>query len=253
MIETLYQSLFFPGLVWLLGAAFVGGLVRGFTGFGTAMVFIPVASLFLTPVSAIAALVVMDIFGPAPLLRRAWRAVDRAELGRLVLGGLIGIPLGTLALTALDPVAFRWGVSATSLTLLAVLASGWRYEGRPTARLVLAIGFAAGFLGGLAGLPGPIVILFYLSGRRAIAEIRGVSLLFLFSTDVVLIATFWLRGLIGINDIALGLICAIPLAIGAVLGQTLFRPEQARLFRAVAYGLIAVAAISGLPVFDGAR
>tara|TARA_R110000850_G_scaffold112379_6_gene226177 strand:- start:705 stop:998 length:294 start_codon:yes stop_codon:yes gene_type:complete len=61
MIETLYQSLFFPGLVWLLGAAFVGGLVRGFTGFGTAMVFIPVASLFLTPVSAIAALVVMDI------------------------------------------------------------------------------------------------------------------------------------------------------------------------------------------------
>ena len=157
MIETLYQSLFFPGLVWLLGAAFVGGLVRGFTGFGTAMVFIPVASLFLTPVSAIAALVVMDIFGPAPLLRRAWRAVDRAELGRLVLGGLIGIPLGTLALPALDPVAFRWGVSATSLTLLAVLASGWRYEGRPTARLMLAIGFAAGFLGGLAGLPGPIV------------------------------------------------------------------------------------------------
>ncbi|MEX0969183.1 MAG: sulfite exporter TauE/SafE family protein [Paracoccaceae bacterium] len=253
MIEALGQSLIFPGLAWLLFAAFIGGLVRGFAGFGTAMVFIPVASIFMPPVVVIATLVVTDIFGPLPLLRRAWRAVDRAELARLVLGGLVGIPLGTLALTALDPMAFRWGVSATCLILLALLASGWRYDGQPTARLVLAIGLGAGFLGGLAGLPGPIVILFYLSGRRAIAEIRGVSLLFLFSTDVVLIVTLGLRGYVGVQEIVLGIVCAIPLAIGAIIGQALFRPEQARLFRSVAYGLIAVAAFSGLPLFDGVR
>lgn len=251
MIDIFSAAFSQTGLVWLIIAAFAGGLTRGFTGFGAAMVFIPIASLFLPPVAAIAVLVITDILGPLPLLRRGWHDADRAELGRLALGGLIGIPLGTLALTALEPVVFRWLISGICLALLVVLATGWRYDGVASRPVVLLIGLAGGFMGGLAGLPGPIVILFYLSGRRAVSVIRGVTLLYLFSTDIVVITTFTLRGLLLPEYIALGLICAIPTACGAVLGQRLFQPDRARLFRGVAYGLIALSAISGLPLFDG--
>ena len=252
MIDALSQALVLPGLAWLALAAFAGGLTRGFAGFGTAMIFIPVASLFLTPVAAITVMVVTDILGPAPLIKRAWRDADRPELSRLAFGALFGVPLGTFALTALDPLAFRWAVSLICFALLALLVSGWRYNGAPGVRFVLALGFAAGFMGGLAGLPGPLVILFYLSGRREISVIRGVSLLFLFGTDILLVGTFLLRDLLATDYIVVGLICALPLAVGATVGQHLFRPEKAKLFRFIAYALIATAALAGLPLFDGA-
>jgi len=250
MIDAISQALAHPGLPWLVVAAFAGGLARGFAGFGTAMVFIPVASLFLHPVAAITAMVVMDVFGPMPLLKRAWRDADRPELLVLALGGVIGIPLGTIALTSLDPVVFRWAVSLICFVLLALLASGWRYNGKPGRGLVFGLGLIAGFMGGLAGLPGPFVILFYLSGRRAISVIRGVSMLFLFSTDIIVVSTFALRGLLSVDFLMLGLVCSVPLAAGAMLGQRLFNPEKAALFRMVAYTLIAIAASVGLPLFD---
>ena len=41
---------------WLILAALLAGLVRGFSGFGTAMVFLPIASQYLTPFESIASL-----------------------------------------------------------------------------------------------------------------------------------------------------------------------------------------------------
>ena len=75
-------------------------------------------------------------------------------------------------------------------------------------------------------------------------------MLFLFSTDIIVVSTFALRGLLSIDFLVLGLVCSVPLAAGAMLGQRLFNPEKAALFRMVAYTLIAIAATVGLPLFD---
>ena len=69
-MDWLAQALATEGLVWLAFAAFLAGIVRGFSGFGTAMIYLPVASQFLTPFEALITLMVMDFFGPLPLPRR---------------------------------------------------------------------------------------------------------------------------------------------------------------------------------------
>ena len=47
MIDVSFGSLFaFDGFYWILTAAFVAGVVRGFSGFGSAMVFLPLAGQF---------------------------------------------------------------------------------------------------------------------------------------------------------------------------------------------------------------
>jgi len=52
---------------WLLvAAAAVAGLVRGFSGFGTAMVYLPVAGQILSPFEALTTLLIMDLVGPLP-------------------------------------------------------------------------------------------------------------------------------------------------------------------------------------------
>jgi len=107
------QILSTDGLIWMICAALVAGIVRGFAGFGTAMIFLPVAGQFLSPFWAITVLTVMDIFGPLPLVRRAWRDAHRPDLRRLTIAMVITLPLALMVLSHIDPQVFRYfGVGA---------------------------------------------------------------------------------------------------------------------------------------------
>ena len=49
----------------------------------------------------------------------------------------------------------------------------------------------------------------------------------------------------------LGIMVAIPYAMGTTLGGMLFRPGYERVYRGVAYAIIAISAIRGLPIWGG--
>ncbi len=238
------------GLAIIALAALLGGLVRGFSGFGSALVFLPVAAPFLGPFGALIALTFMDIFGPMPILRRAWTAVDKADLVRLVAGCALVLPFGLWLLTQVEPEVFRYAVSIVSLSMLSVLVLGLRYRGEVRRGMVAAIGGAAGLLGGVAGLPGPAVILFYMSRPLPIEVIRATILLFLFAFDFLIVGYLAGMGRITMDAAILGLGLAIPNMVGNRLGGWLFRPEREKLYRGAAYVVIAVAALSGLPLWS---
>ena len=237
------------GLAWLALAVLVAGVVRGFSGFGSALVYLPIAGIFLPPTWVIATMISFSIFGPLPLLPHAWRVADKGEVLRLSLAGAVGIPLGVFLLTKLEPAAFRWIVSAVSVGTLLALASGWRYKGAVTPVMGLGTGFLSGLMGGFIGLAGPPVILLYLSGRTAVAEIRAVILLYLFTTDFVVMLSFYLRELITLEAFFIGLLLVPSYMLGGLLGKRLFNPARERMFRVVAYGIILLAALAGLPIY----
>ncbi|MGY3454752.1 putative membrane protein YfcA [Bradyrhizobium sp. LM3.4] len=58
----------------LCAVAFVSGTARGFSGFGSALIFMPLASSIATPRLVAALLLVIDFIAAAPLLPDAWRA-----------------------------------------------------------------------------------------------------------------------------------------------------------------------------------
>ncbi len=237
------------GLTIILFAAFLCGVVRGFSGFGTALVFLPIATPFLGPFGALIGLTIMDIFGPIPNLRRAWQEVNRGDLARLVAGCALVLPVGLWVLTQVDPDVFRYSVSLLALAMLAILILGLRYHGQVSRLMVTGIGCAAGFLGGVAGLPGPAVILFYMSRPLPVVVIRATILLFLFAFDFLLFGYLTGMGRVTMTAVLLGLLLAIPNLAGNWLGGWLFRPEYERLYRAAAYFAIALAALSGLPLW----
>ncbi len=249
MPETLSGLLSIGGLGWIVAAAFLAGLVRGFAGFGTALVFLPVATQTLPPFWAITAVAFMDIGGPLPNLRGAWRAADRGDLVRLLAGLVVCLPLGLWMLGLMEPDTFRWAVCLVSLAMLAVLATGLRYRGDVTGAMVVAAGAGGGFLGGVAGVPGPPVILFYMARPLPAAAIRATVLLFLFLYDLVLTVYLGLGGVLDAVPVVLGLALTLPNMAGNWLGGWLFVPGRDLLYRRSAYALIAAAALSGLPVW----
>ena len=250
MPETLAGLLAMEGLGWIAAATFMAGLVRGFAGFGTAMIYLPVATQFLPPFWALTTLVLMDIGGPLPNLRGAWAVVNRRDLGLLLAGAALAMPLGLWALSLLDPEFFRWAVSLLALSMLAILITGLRYRGSVNAPMVAGTGFVGGFLGGVAGVPGPPVILFYMARPLAAAVIRATTLLYLFGYDLLMIGYLSGMGRMEALPAVLGLALTLPNLLGNWLGGRMFVPGYERLYRAVAYTVILASALSGLPVWS---
>ena len=238
------------GLGWLIGVALVAGMVRGFAGFGTAMIFLPVAAQFLSPFEALTVLVVKDLIGPLPNLPRAWRDGHRADLLWLSAGMVVGVPLGLWALSMVAPEVFRYGVSLIALTLLLLLVGGVRYNGPMSPPLVFGTGGLGGLLAGAAGLPGPPVILLYMAAPHAPQVIRANTMMYLSLSNVVMIAMLAAFGQLVFGAIVLGLVLTVPYLAGNMIGAAIFRPSAERAYRIAAYCIIAVSALHGLPLFD---
>src|SRR5262245_8821679 len=119
-----------PTLLFLLTAALTAGLARGFSGFGGALIFVPLASAAIGPRLAAPLLLVVDSVAAAGLIPGAWRHAARREVATMAVGAAFGVPLGAWLLTRTEPLAVRWALAVTVAGLLALLICGWRYEGR---------------------------------------------------------------------------------------------------------------------------
>ena len=249
MPDLLAQVWATPGLVWLMIAIGVAGIVRGFSGFGTALIFVPVAGIFLAPQTVVAVMAMTGMASTAALIPRAWRQAARAEVGLLAFAAMLTVPLGLWLMTQLEETMVRWCVAVIAGGTLTLLVSGWRFSGNVNLPGILMIGGAAGVIGGMTGLTGPVVILFYLAGQSVAQRVRANTILFLAALDVVLISNLLIGGLVGWPAFALAATLAVPYFITTMIGQALFQPQYEKLYRSVAYCVIGLAVLSGLPLW----
>lgn len=241
-----------PGLlVALLLSAFVAGLARGFSGFGAALIFMPLASAVVGPRLAAPLLLVIDAVAASGMLPDAWRRSDRRGVGIMALGALAGVPLGTAVLVHVDPLAVRWLVVGVVAALLPLLASGWRYRGRPSTPLTVAVGAVSGLFSGAAQVGGPPVVAYWLGGSAPSASVRANVVLYFAISTVLSGASYLAGGLVTRAVLLLALATGPAYALGLWLGSRLFGRASEATFRHVCLGLIGAAVLLGLPVLDG--
>jgi uncharacterized protein len=231
--------------------AFVSGTARGFSGFGSALIFMPLASSIAAPRLVAALLLIIDFVAAAPLIPNAWKQADRKASAIMVLGALVGVPVGTYFLSRLDPVTTRWIISGFVAALLALLFSGWRYRGKDHAAVSVGIGGLSGFCSGLAQTGGPPIVAYWLGRPIASRIARANIVLFFGASDFFSVASYLLAGLITMDSIRFSFVVGPVYGIGVWFGASLFGKASEPVFRAICYVLIAAAVIIGLPALDG--
>ena len=242
--ETLWN--FRDELGWLAVGAILAGVVRGFSGFGTAMVFLPFASSVVQPVWALIILCIMDIIGPTLMSPKMARNANAGELVRLTIGAAVAMPFGIALLEMLSHGMFRYTVSLLTLCLVAVMASGWRYHGTSSNMAVFGIGGLGGLLAGATGLPGPPVMLFYLARPLPTASIRANIFIYLILADLLLLAMLSIRGWLSPEPVYAGFAIALIYLAALGIGSLLFRPGREGEYRIAAYAIIGGSAVLGL-------
>lgn len=230
--------------------AFVSGTARGFSGFGSALIFMPLASSIAAPRLVAALLLIIDFIGAAPLIPNAWKQADRKATAIIALGALVGVPIGTWFLSRLEPVTTRWIISGFVFALLLLLLSGWRYRGRDHAAISIGIGGLAGFCSGLAQTGGPPIVGYWLGRPIASVIQRANIVLFFAASDFFSLVSYAVTGLITLDALRFALVVGPIYGAGVWFGASLFGRASETLFRAICYTLIAAAVILGLPALD---
>jgi uncharacterized protein len=235
----------------ICAVAFVSGTARGFSGFGSALIFMPLASSIADPRLVAALLLIIDFVAAAPLLPGAWEKADRKATAIIVFGALIGVPIGTYFLSRLEPVTTRWIISAFVFALLLLLLSGWRYRGKDHAAVSVGIGGVSGFCSGLAQTGGPPIVGYWLGRPIPSVVARANIVLFFGASDLFSAVSYTTAGLITMDAILFAIVVGPVYGIGVWFGASLFGKASETVFRAICYALIAAAVIFGLPALDG--
>jgi uncharacterized membrane protein YfcA len=186
---------------WRLGIAALvtalAGVMRGYSGFGTAVILAPAYSVLWGPQAGVPVMLLMELFVSVQLLPKALGEADRRLILPIGLAAVVATPLGAVVLLNADGDSLRRGIGIFVLVFGLLLMSGWRYHGPRPLPLNLAIGTVSGLLKGATGISGPPVILYLLAGPDAAKRHRANLILFFASIAVISVVAPALAGLIG--------------------------------------------------------
>jgi uncharacterized membrane protein YfcA len=240
-----------PRFALLIGISMLSGAVRGFSGFGSALVYVPLASALYGPQVGAATFLLTDFVTGIVFSLGVWRHAVWREVIPLAIAAIFAAQFGTLILQYADPVWLRWIMAALVLVIVGVLGSGWRYHGRPLLVVTIGVGLLAGLLGGAVQIAGPPVVLYWLGSMASVIVVRANFVVFFALFAAALIVTYLWTGLLTPEVIALGVFVA-PLHILAMFaGARLFHFASEQTYRRVAYVIITLAALVSMPLWDG--
>ncbi|GLK82182.1 sulfite exporter TauE/SafE family protein [Ancylobacter defluvii] len=241
---------FDAALVWAIATALLAGATRGFSGFGGALIFMPLVGAVFGPKLAAPTLLIIDTLLTLPMVLRAMRACIWRQVAPLAIGAVLAVPFGVLVLEQVDPVALRWAIAALAVVLLMLLIFGQGLKAPQSLAAKLGIGAVSGLLGGAAQLSGPPVVVYWLGTGQNAALVRA-NLFAFFALVTLASGTAYLgRGLVDAEVMKLSLVLGPTYALGLVAGARGFRLASDRQFRLIAYAIIALAAIASVPLLD---
>lgn len=233
-----------PSLILLAsGLIFLAAVVRGYSGFGFSLLAITSLSLILPPAQVIPAIFLLEVAASLHLLPSIWKDVHWASLRVLMLGALVGTPIGVYALANVPQAQMTLALAGFVLAATALLWRGFSLRSMPSAPATLAVGAATGLANGAFGMGGPPVVLFYFSSPAGHAAGRASLIAYFLFTDVVGLGFLSREALVTRQSGLLAVIFLPALVAGIWLGSRSFKSADPQRFRRIVLVILAGLAV----------
>ena len=223
----------------LFAGALAGGFVSGLAGFGTALMALGLWLYVLPPAVAVTLTLICSVVAQTATLPSMWKSFDLTLVWPFVVGGLLGVPIGTLLIAHADPRVFKLTIGVFLLVFPVALyfsaPMAFTFGGRVADA---AVGFAGGILGGLAGLSGPLPILWASVRGWGKDERRGIFQTFNWTVLFVALCLQAASGRVGTEVLWFAALSLPGTVIGTWLGARLYHALDDRNFRDVVLGLL---------------
>jgi uncharacterized protein len=236
-----------PASIFL--AAFVtfgAAAIRGLTGFGMAIILVPLLGIVMRPDQAVVLAIILQLLiGPVGM-RTILADCDRNSSLMIAGFAMIATPFGLWMLAHTSPDIARLLISIIAIGAFLLVIMPQAQAGAPARAATVATGLMSGILTGFAAMPGPPVIPYYLRGHYPADTARASMMLIFFATAIAGTGASWLAGLITPALLLLALLLFLPMVLGNYLGGIAFGKIAPALWRSVVAGVLALAALSAV-------
>jgi uncharacterized membrane protein YfcA len=223
-------------------ATLAAGFLRGVTGFGFALAAVPLYSMVVPPQFAVIMVQILQIAVAPVDIYHNRKTIDRPALKLLFLGALIGAPLGAIFAAGLSPDVMR--ILIAIFVFIGLIAIAKKLTFRSGRRPAIIAGAIAGLLAGIAAMPGPAAVAYFLGTGADKATSRSSLLVFFAGTAVFVLTTVLLTSDIATLDMLYAAILSLPaLLLGTYLGTLLFRRLGDGGYRMMALGVMFLTAV----------
>ena len=229
------------GYILLFVGALAGGFVSGLAGFGTALMALGIWLYVLPPSAAVPLVLICSVVAQTATLPSMWKSFDLTLVWPFLIGGLLGVPIGTMLVAHADPTIFKLTVGILLLVFPTALyfsaPMAFDFGGRIADGI---IGFIGGILGGLAGLSGPPPILWASIRGWGKDERRGVFQTFNWTVLFVALCLQAASGLVARDVIWLAVLAFPATVLGSWIGAKLYHALSDRNFRDIVLGMLVI-------------
>ena len=216
-----------------LGVLFAA-LMRAFSGFGFALMAVPVFSLFLVPGDAVvlSALLTLLVSG---ITYKAWFGKYPTELmPPSVAGSIVGTGIGVYFLSSLSVEQFQLWIGLSVIVACVLLSRFKPRESAGSPALAGVVGVGSGLMNGAFAIPGPPVIVYVMATIHDPVKSRAFLMAFFIASNAISLMMFWIAGLVTSTPFYLLLVAFPVMLLGDRLGAWLFLRVGGQAYRPVA-------------------
>ena len=216
-------------------AGFVGAYIRGFTGFGSNLIWAPALVTVMDPVQAVAIMGIVGLVSTTQIALPVLKKVIWKEVYPIIIASWITVPFGIWILYDLNAKNVRQIIGIFILVIAFILISGWRYRGERTGvkgRLAqITAGGIAGWLAGIGGIGGPIPVLYFMASTDHPSIQRANNLITVSSLIPMVLIILIYNGAINETTLIQSAILFIPFSIGTWFGAHSFKHASPAIFK----------------------
>lgn len=231
-------------LLWAV--IFLAGIVRGFSGFGSALIAVPILAYLYGPAAAVVIEVLIEIPVVLYLLPNAVRNAHHKTIGPMLAMFAVGVPLGAALLSWVDPHPMKIALSVIVLISVALVAKQSNLANLMTPRRTLAAGLISGLSQGLTAIASPIFATAMIARNDDATTTRANIILLAAALIAFALASYVFVGLLTPSTLAHAIIAAPALILGVIAGSLIFQRFAKLNLRPVFLTLIALIALATL-------
>lgn len=233
----------------MAGAAimtFAAAFIRGLTGFGMAIILVPLLGLIISPGEAVVLGIFLQLLiGPVGL-KVIMADADRKSALNIAAYAVLATPIGILLLRNTPPDLARLLIAIIAITAFVLVLLPQRPGFTPGSKETAATGIVSGILTGFAAMPGPPVVPYYLRQQIAPTTARASMMLVFFATAIAGSVSSFALGLGSLRLAVLALMLFPPMLLGNWLGGKAFGRIPAPIWRSMVAAILGLAGLSAV-------
>ncbi|MGQ9572182.1 MAG: sulfite exporter TauE/SafE family protein [Dehalococcoidia bacterium] len=222
-----------------IGITFLSAGTQSLTGFGFALVMVPLLSLVWDVKLAVITSTLLSSISLVPLVVEVRRWLRLSKILPLATGSLVGVPVGLLIFTRIDADALKVCVASLVIVASLLLYFAPRFSlGPPTVPGSVAAGMLSGMLRASTSMGGPPLVLYMLSRENEVEAFRSTVLAVFLFNSVLTVTGLVIADEIG-GEVLTAIGVALPALAAGVLAGAWLRPRvDEELFRRIALAVL---------------